>query len=68
MVHRHLAEAVPLMDFQDAFLTLYWPAWSRMLGLYVAATVILCLYHLLVRSHRFSRPRKRETFMGQEFD
>jgi hypothetical protein len=56
------------MDFQDAFLTLYWPAWSRMLGLYVAATIILCLYHLLVRSHRFSRPQRRETFIGQEFD
>ncbi len=56
------------MDFQEAFIVLYGPAWYRMLGLFVAAVIILCVYHILMRSHRFARPRKRETFAGQEFE
>lgn len=56
------------MDFQDAFLSLYWPAWSRMLGLFVAAVIIVSIYHIVLRSHRFTLPHKRETFAGQEFE
>jgi len=54
------------MDFQEAFLALYQPAWFKLLGLYVATMVMLCIYHILMQSHRFARPRKRETFAGQE--
>ncbi len=56
------------MNFQEAFLVVFWPAWSRMLALFVATSVIVEMYHILVHSHSFARPRRSSTFAGQDFE
>ena len=32
------------MDFQETFLALFWPVWSRLLGLFVAVTITTAIY------------------------
>ena len=54
------------MDFQEAFLVLFWPAWSRMLGLFVAAAIGGVVLHVLMRSWHFRRPARSTTFAGQQ--
>lgn len=56
------------MNFQEAFLILFWPAWARMLGLFVAASVIVSILYVLIHSYSFRRPRSRSTFAGQDLE
>lgn len=56
------------MNFQEAFLILFWPVWERMMGLFVASGVVVGMYHVLVHSHSFRRPSGRSTFAGQDYD
>jgi hypothetical protein len=56
------------MDFQDAFLTLYWPVWERMLSVFLAGSILVALIDLLIHSQSRPRPRRRSTFAGQEVD
>lgn len=36
------------MDFQEAFLTLFWPVWERMLALLLASSVAVGLWHIVI--------------------
>ncbi len=68
------------MNFQEAFLIMFWPVWARMMGVFVAAGVIVGMYHVLVHSYSFRRPSKplafenghsdgtRSTIAGQKSD
>ena len=44
------------MDFQEAFLTLFWEPWIRMLASVVAVSVIVAAYWMTTRFTRFSTP------------
>jgi len=54
------------MDFQEAFLVMFWPAWVRMLGLFIAITISISLYYIIIYSQRFPRPRRSKRFAGQQ--
>jgi len=41
------------VDFQEAFLTLFWPVWVWMLALGVAGSVAVGVCWLTIRSNRF---------------
>lgn len=51
------------MDFQEAFLVLFWEPWAYMLALYLAAVVAVSLWHLVATGLR--RPWPRDTFAGK---
>ena len=38
------------MDFQEAFLEMYWEPWAWLLGLFVGAVIVLAMYYMLTRS------------------
>jgi hypothetical protein len=40
------------MDFQEAFLILFWPVWERMLGLFLAASIAVAIWHIVVSGLR----------------
>lgn len=44
------------MDFQEAFLVLFWPVWSRLLGLFVAVTVATAVYWIFTKSATYRTP------------
>jgi len=44
------------VDFQEAFLTLFWPVWVWMLALGVAGSVAVGVCWLTIRSNRFKTP------------
>jgi hypothetical protein len=44
------------MDFQETFLTLFWPVWTWMLALAVAGSIGVGIYWLVIRSGRFKTP------------
>jgi hypothetical protein len=56
------------MDFQEAFLVLFWPVWVRMLGLFIAACVFISMYHILLRSHHYRRPSGKTRLAGVEYE
>lgn len=56
------------MDFQEAFLAMYWPVWSRLLGVFLAGSIMISIIDILTRSQSRPRPRRRSTFAGQEVD
>ena len=51
------------MDFQEAFLELFWEPWGYMLALFIAATIAVSLWHLVVTG--LKRPWARWTFAGK---
>jgi len=44
------------MDFQEAFLILFWPVWSPMLGLFIASTIVVAVYWLTAQFTYFRLP------------
>ncbi len=56
------------MDFQDAFLSLFWPVWMRQLSLFLAVSIVVAIVDILIHSQSRPRPRRRSTFAGQEVD
>jgi len=46
------------VDFQEAFLTLFWPVWAWMLGVAVAGAVLVAICWILTRFTRFSTPKQ----------
>lgn len=56
------------MDFQEAFLAMYWPVWSRLLGVFLAGSILISIIDILTRSQSRPRPRRRSTFAGQDVD
>jgi len=44
------------VDFQEAFLTLFWPVWAWMLSAVVAGTIGVGICWILARATRFSTP------------
>jgi hypothetical protein len=56
------------MDFQDAFLTLFWPVWMRELSLFLAVSIVVAIVDIIIHSQSRPRPRRRSTFAGQEVD
>lgn len=54
------------VDFQDMFVTLFWPALEMMLAAYVASTVVGVVVHILTHSFSYRR-RRSDTAFGQNF-
>ena len=46
------------MDFQEAFLTIFWPVQVWLLALSVAGTVVVGVCWIALRFTRFSTPRQ----------
>ncbi len=52
------------MDFQDVFVTLFWPPLALGLGIYVGVMIISAIVHILVRSLYPYVRRARSTAFG----
>jgi len=46
------------MDFQETLVVLFWPVWSRLLGLFVAMSVGVAVYWVTTRSATYQTPRQ----------
>lgn len=46
------------MDFQEAFLIMFWPVWVPLLGLFVASTVVVGVYWLMAQFTHFRTPQQ----------
>lgn len=44
------------MDFQEAFLTLFWLPWVLMLAASVSATFVVGVYWVAIRSTKYATP------------
>jgi hypothetical protein len=51
------------MDFQEAFLELFWAPWAYLLALYTAASIAVALWHIVATGLR--RPWARWRFAGK---
>jgi hypothetical protein len=54
-----------MQNFQAACVTLFWPEWSRLLGVFVASTIGVAMYHILT-SYTPARTRRSTRFAGQK--
>lgn len=55
------------MDFQEAFLEMYWEPWAWLLGFFVASAIFLAMYYILTRSTAMRRvSRRTQHWFGQD--
>jgi hypothetical protein len=54
------------MDFQEAFLALFWEPWAWGLGLFLAVVIVVSIYWTIARGFHYRTPQQESRqFAGQ---
>jgi len=56
-----------MTDFQDVFMSLFWPPLALGLGVYAAVMTLGAFLYLATRSVSYYNRRNRSTAFGQDF-